>query len=75
MKQAPAETSCGGKSPFTDRSVAEHAAQRIRRRVNGCNAQAYHCQHCGSWHVGTSVGPKHFSRKPRRLDQESAGLD
>ena len=38
---------CIGKVAFEDPSIARRAAKRRDGRL------AYHCRHCGKWHVGS----------------------
>lgn len=42
---------CVGKEPFESRAVAEHVARR--RRTEGKANQAYKCEFCRKWHIGT----------------------
>lgn len=41
---------CLRKRPFATRRAAHLEAARIRRK-NGSRLGAYHCPHCGKWHL------------------------
>lgn len=47
-------SSCEGKVPFDNRSIAREAAERKKGRI------VYNCRYCGHWHVG---GPIHKAKK------------
>lgn len=55
---------CQGKHPFPTRSCAQKAAERQRDFV-----EAYHCEFCGKYHVGSpSTGRKfRLTVKRRRM--------
>lgn len=59
----PAEVCCHGKDQLSH-DIAVMVAGKIR---NGA-ASAYHCEHCGFWHVGSHVSRKRQGkgRKGRR---------
>lgn len=62
-RRAPRIVACHGKEalePSRARSLAKAMRRRGKRTVN-----AYHCDHCGGWHVGTHVAPKAQLRRPR----------
>lgn len=47
--------SCYRKLQYPNKRKAESAAQNMRRRFDvkhGSPLVAYHCAHCGNWHVG-----------------------
>lgn len=44
---------CTGKQAFLSHEQAAPVAQRMRRKhETGCAVEAYHCLHCGRWHIG-----------------------
>lgn len=44
---------CTGKQAFKSHDQAAPVAQRMRRKhETGCQVEAYHCKHCGDWHIG-----------------------
>lgn len=66
MKQRPA-ISCQGKAQLPAqraREIAQH------KRHGDTPLHAYHCQHCGYWHVGSSQLPKAARRRPRIYDND-----
>lgn len=66
MKPGPeqfAVASCAGKKVFENFRLADRAARRSRRGRTRDGQTAYHCLHCGKFHVGTSVKPKHMLNK------------
>jgi len=50
-------SACEGKKFFTNRRIAEASAAWARRRYSEVII-AYHCKHCGKWHIGSSLVPK-----------------
>lgn len=57
--QAP-EVSCIGKDKMTA-VVARKVAKKLR---NG-SANAYRCEHCGHWHIGSHVARPQYHRNAR----------
>lgn len=58
---------CTGKNCFTRFSAAAAAAKRMRRQKDDAIVHAYHCHHCGGFHVGESMGTPP-SRRGRRKE-------
>jgi hypothetical protein len=63
MKSNPAAL-CTGKQPFTSFTLANEAARRANRNKDA-SREAYHCQHCHAWHVGTQRAPHAVRNKLR----------
>ena len=58
-----AESSCEGKVAFKTFTLASTAAKRGGREKR---RDAYHCQYCHQWHVGThtkTIKPRKVVRK------------
>ncbi len=47
-----AESSCVGKVPFENFTLANAVVKRYGNDRMG--RMAYHCEHCHQWHVGTN---------------------
>lgn len=50
-------TQCAGKHKFANSNDAWRAASR------GKGGRAYHCTHCGSWHIARKPSKKHLNWK------------
>ena len=46
--------SCEGKERFTTFALAERVV-KLRRRA-GVKREPYRCSHCGSFHIGSTLG-------------------
>lgn len=53
MKNEFVSSSCNGKDKFSSFIRADKVARAIGFR-HDCRVVAYHCQFCGSWHVGNA---------------------
>lgn len=45
---------CSGKKPLDSFERARGVAERMNRRDGDAHLVAYHCRHCGRYHVGES---------------------
>lgn len=56
-KRAQRRKACTGKSRHADQAGAAVALRKLRQ-AHGPTGQvsAYHCQHCGGWHIGHTPG-------------------
>lgn len=54
---------CMGKHPFTDAGLAKRVAGQQNRRKDKAKVEAYHCPHCGDWHIGRSGRPIRREKK------------
>lgn len=59
------ESQCWGKEPYATAALANKVAARRKRSLHA-RLKAYHCQHCGHWHIGTE--PKSRDVNHRRRD-------
>jgi hypothetical protein len=66
VKHLPA-ISCAGKAQLPGQRAREIAKGKRR---GDTPLQAYHCEHCGHWHVGSSQLPKAARRRPRHENDE-----
>lgn len=66
MRRFPA-ISCLGKAQLPPQRAREIA--KAKRRGDN-PLQAYHCEHCGHWHVGSSHLPMTARRRPRHNDND-----
>ena len=57
-----AQTQCYGKYRFDDGGLAKQVARKSAKRKES-KASAYHCMHCGGWHVGNGNGKQINKRK------------
>jgi len=67
MAAYPVQAGCTGKKQFDKFSQADKAAKR-RNRSDNAHLEAYHCRHCGSFHVGEARS--YGQRRPRAVDFE-----
>ena len=65
---------CKGKESFAVYALAERVAKLSNNRHSGYKLQAYRCQDCGNYHVGSQVGRVLDKRRGRQfyLDEEPA---
>ncbi len=65
-RPAKAARGCSGKIPYATRSQALAAMEGFnRRKGEGEALKSYHCEHCGSFHIGRDPrnrGPEHRAR-------------
>ena len=52
-----ATVQCLGKQRHSTQADALRHRRNLRRR-NGGKVSAYHCPHCGGWHVGSKIGER-----------------
>lgn len=43
---------CSHKRCYPKAEVAKRLAKGMRRQLDRCKVEAYHCQHCHNWHIG-----------------------
>lgn len=57
---------CNGKRQYPTKTVADKMAANARRKADH-HVNAYRCQHCTWWHVGTPQFPRSGGRP--RIDE------
>lgn len=61
------EGACRGKRVWPNKSIASQMCRRTVDRTQE-RMEAYHCNRCHGWHIGSSVGTKAYGRRPRHED-------
>lgn len=55
-RENPVEAQCEGKHRFPSGLEAGRVVRRSNRARGGPRRQAYRCNVCGGWHIGSTVG-------------------
>lgn len=60
-KRAQRRKACAGKVRHAEEGHAYAALRRMRHAHQADNSHhsAYHCPHCGGWHIGHTPGRNH----------------
>jgi hypothetical protein len=53
-----APTHCAGKRIYPTYRLADRAARKLRRIVDGSHAKPFRCRVCRAWHVGEDLSQR-----------------